>query len=1156
MTPEVAAANRAQSEASDPRVSAFVTASAGSGKTKLLVDRTLRLLLDGAAPERVLCLTFTRAAAAEMSIRIRGAVGHWATCSEETLREDLTTIGENPTPERIVSARGLFERVLDAPGGLQIGTIHSFCQSLLRRFPVEAGVPPHFTVEDEADALQRRDRSQDLAIATEQAADIQTLAREQGTSQFSDTLQSLLRHADEIRALTSRLGRNGVAAMQREALGVGGITANDVMGQAISPPDADPLLSALRLVSEAGSEAASRLVAPGIAWLGLGPDGRRRGYDTWRRMMMTADGRPRGLKFFGGKAVSNNNAWVHDAILREQTRIEAIDSLAAAVRIADVSEAIYRVADGVLNIDDAAKEKQGRLDYDDLIVMTSRLLIDPGAAWVLYKLDGGLDHLLLDEVQDMSPSQWRIVGALVDDFFTGEGAGRSHRTVFAVGDPKQSIYSFQGADLDSFAHWCDWLSMRVRNAGGQWIDGRLAVSFRSTHAILSTVDAVFAGEGAAVGVGHTGHQVSRAGQGGHVTLWPITQRDEVPDAPHWGVTEQYLAQSSARRRLARQLTQWISESVGSEQLPSRGRALEPGDVLVLVRSRNDFGPTLVRALKDASIPVAGLDRLQMTDNRGVRDLMAFGEAVLLPRNDLAVATFLASPLGGLSDESLMDLALGRRGSLIGALFARADERPEWKAAVGLYREMQAKADFLTPYHFFMHLLGPLQGRTRLLMRLGADSAEPIDEFVSAALRHSSQHTPSLQSFLYHAETAAAEIKREVETGGNAVRIMTVHGAKGLQAPLVVMPDTTFRPDVKDHLFWLAGPDNQVRVPIVSPRAEDRAAAVLAARAAIANTVLEEHNRLLYVAMTRAEDSLLVCGADAGSDVPVDSWYASVREGIRTLDGVTRTVDHNLPWPGEVTTYVIPQQTAPDRVSFRGRSTDHPLPAWIGSGPAFQVRPPPEEPSIIERITPSRIDEDKPEIAAAGRPHGLGGGRVAAMERGLAMHALFQYLPSATGDLAKRQTLALAFLKGRGFRASVVRTLVRDAMRVMSHPKLERLFAPGAQAEVSVVGIVDGKEIAGVIDRLFVDHEARHVSLIDFKTDRYPKQRGAVVPDAYRAQLGAYAEVLRAALPGYSVDAYIVWTSTGVVAPVQPTNEKALLVSRRSGHRALAQVTPA
>ncbi len=814
--------------------------------------------------------------------------------------------------------------------------------------------------------------------------------------------------------------------------------------------------------------------------------------------------------------------------MAEQQRVLAVEDGCRAARAAAASAALARLAFPVARAYAATKQAADKLDYDDLIGRTGRLLVDPGAAWVLYKLDGGLDHLLLDEVQDTAPAQWTIAGRLTEEFFAGESA---HRTVFAVGDRKQSIYSFQGADPDAFETWRGVLSRRVADAGQEWRDVGLTVSFRSVVPVLTLVDTVFADAAAAQGVmapGALAHIADRAGHAGSVDLWPLAPPPEEAPAEPWTVPERNLGSISAPQRLAEALAGWIAgETAGATRLESRGRALRPGDVLVLVRRRNEFARALVRALKARKVPVAGLDRLVLTDQPAVADLLALCDVLVLPEDDLQLACVLTSPLGGLSDDSLMDLAVGRKGALWAALRARAHERADWRAAHGFIAALLGRVDYASPHALLVEALGRLGGRARLLARLGPDAAEPIDELLGAALTHARTHQPALQAFLHWLRLSGAEVKREAEGVGGSVRIMTVHGAKGLQAPLVILPDTTALPPDDGPLIWAPDPGGGPDVPVWSPRKELRCTASDALREAAAQRRREEHNRLLYVALTRAEDRLVVCGWQPGRALPEGSWYELLASGFSRLGA--SAVASPLPWEGAVLRYAC-AQTRPPEPEPAGAwvGGEAILPAWAGHAPDWTPAPPPHEKVPPSPLAPSRPEGADlgpvPQAASPLASRDLSGAR---FQRGQMAHALLQHLPIL--PRGERLAAALHWLARPGSAIADPETLADQVMSVLDHPELAPLFGPEGRAEVPLTGVVGGAVVGGLVDRLAVLPD--RVLVADYKTNRRPPARAEDVPVLYLRQMAAYRDVLRGALPGRAVLCALVWTEAALVMPL-------------------------
>ena len=1125
-------ANAEQLAASDPAVSAFVGASAGSGKTKLLTDRLLRLMLAGAKPERIQCLTFTKAAAAEMAVRLQKTLGKWVTLDDAALARDLRTLDVDPIERTLSEARALFAKVLDLPGGMRIGTIHAFCQSLLRRFPLEAALSPHFRLVDDRDAEDVLTEARETMLANANTPDmraaLETLAGLASADQFGRHVEALQADFPRLRGALD-LG-DGLAAAQRRALGVTAATETEIIADGINWQSEPELREAALIVQRLGAKQCAERATRMLDWLGLEATDRHEYWQHWCDEFLTKERKPRAASTFASKAVTDAHPNLTSYFQTECDRILALLDACLALRVAVLSNALLTLAAPVLNAYAEHKEASGLLDYDDLIGRTSNLLVDPGAAWVLYKLDGGLDHLLLDEVQDTAPAQWQIAHALTAEFFAGKGARDADRTVFAVGDRKQSIYSFQGADTEEFDNSHKQLRERVKAAEKPWREAQLDVSFRSTRPVLELVDQVFANPTAAAGVVEHGrplaHYADRADHAGAVELWPLAPLPDAAEPLPWTVPEQNQGLTSAPQHLAETLAQWIARQTGGGMmLESRGRPLAPGDVMVLVRRRNDFGRALVRALKSRGVPVAGLDRLMLTEQPAVQDLMALADALLLPQDDLTFACFLTSPLGGLSDDSLMELAIGRSGHLWETLRAHAGERAEWQAAWEFFTALLSRVDYVSPHALFAEALGLLGGRARLFGRLGPEAAEPVDELLNAALAYARMHPPSLQGFLHWLRRSGAEVKREAEGAGGLVRVMTVHGAKGLQAPLVILPDTTSLPPEQGSVLWASDPATGRSVPIWSPRRELRCAAVQRMRDQVATRRMEEYNRLLYVALTRAEDRVVVCGWQTRHGLDDACWYRLVERGFDALPAEREGFGI---WDGDLRRHATPQLAKPDRGTAGGSELpESDLPRWAGRAPDWRAEAPPVEPEQPERLAPSR-----PEGAELG-PVPAAASPLAAREaannrflRGRLIHALLQHLPDMPRE--HRAAAAHAWLDrpGHGLPAGEAARLTAETLAILDHPELAPLFGPDSRAEVPLTGLIGGAVVGGLVDRLAVLPD--RVLVVDFKTNRRPPGRLEDTPVLYLRQMAAYRAVLRDIFPGRAIVCALVWTQASQV----------------------------
>jgi ATP-dependent helicase/nuclease subunit A len=1145
-TPEqvIAIASGNQRLAADPRSSAWVEASAGSGKTKVLTDRVLRLMLDGVSPQRILCLTFTKAAAAEMSLRIGDALGEWAIADDATLDAALAGLLGAPADDRRQRrARRLFADVLEAPGGMKIMTIHAFCQSVLRRFPLEAGIAPHFEVMQDGDARDMLADAQAEVLAGAQregdpiAAAIVTLTSRVHETRFAELLDELtFARARLDAALRRHGGPAGLATAIWRRLGIAPETSEDqVIAQACADGafDAAALRRAVAALAEGAPtdrERSARLAD----WLAADPAVRAGCYEDYIGMYLTQTGSIR-------KSLMTKGAIAHDgsalAVLEaEAARLLDVENRRRKVVIATSTVALIAVGAALLDIYRRHKSARALLDYDDLILTVRRLLRRVGADWVLYKLDGGIDHVLVDEAQDTNPEQWAVIRGLVAEFFAGRGArdepvedrGLPPRTVFAVGDVKQSIYSFQGAEPRQFGVERAVLRDRAQAAERRWCDVALDVSFRSTPQVLHAVDAVFAAPAARRGLVFEdagdrplAHLPRRAGDAGRVELWTPVEVDAETVTEPWKPPVERVGGDPPRSRLARLLARRIASWIGNEMLEARGRPIAAGDIMVLVRRRGPFVAELVRALKELAVPVAGVDRMVLTEQLAVMDLMALGAFLLLPEDDLTLATVLKGPLAGLTEDELFELAWRREGDLWSALRAYPKAAPPddpIRRAGDMLADLLGRVDFERPYEFYATLLDG-GGRAAILRRLGADAADPLDEFLALAQAYERTNTSSLQGFVHWLAAGRAEIKRDLEGAGGAVRVMTVHGAKGLQAPVVILPDTLQKPRQLPALLWPDGGPDDGGVPLWLSRAGDADEIAEAARRAARDAQDEEYRRLLYVAMTRAEDRLYVCGWQTRQAAAEDCWYHLIRDALAPI--AQETIDPFLAGDREdidpTVLRLAGDQRAPvEMTAAAPAGVAPPLPGWART-------PPPPEPHPPRPLAPSRPDAAEPPVRS---PVGDDADDALRFRRGTLVHRLLQALPAlpeaARADAAARFLARPALDLTEAQQAAIA----GEVLAVMGDPAFAGLFGPDSLAEVPLTGLVAGADgapriVSGQLDRLVVTDDA--VTVVDYKTNRPPPESAEHVPRVYLSQMAAYRALLRDIYPGRAVRCALLWT---------------------------------
>ena len=1116
----------AQRRAADPTRSVWVSASAGTGKTKVLTDRVLSLLLTGTPPHKILCLTFTRAAAAEMANRVNASLAGWAVASDDELTKQITDlIGAPPTADMLRRARPLFARVLDVPGGMKIQTLHGFCESLLGRFPLEAGLAPHFEVMDERDATEGLTEAQVRVLARARGAGQDALATALAgvtghinEMEFADLLADLSSERGRLRRLFDRHGGTGqLTEAVFSRLGVStDATVEDTYERA-SADDAFPADDLRRSAAAMlkGSKTDQKHGEIITAWLAAPVADRQAQFDRYITAFFTTAGTIRKTLIYKEAAALEPDA--ADIMAGEAERLEQILARIRAIVTARATSALLTLAEALLDAYEAYKRDKGRLDYDDLILRARHLLEqDGGASWVLFKLDGGIDHILIDEAQDTNPDQWAVVRTLAEEFFSGLGAREMSRTVFAVGDPKQSIYSFQRAAPEEFETMRAHFQARVAAAEKIWDDVELDISFRSTASVLRSVDTVFATDEARDGVAEPDHPIHhepfRQGQAGLVELWPPVSPEERDEPEAWAppIVARQGDRPAARLAavIAGRIQNWLESG---ERLESRARPIHPGDIMVLVRRRGLFVEELVRALKQKSIPVAGIDRMVLGEQLAVRDLLALGNFLLLPEDDLTLATVLKGPLFGLSEEGLFDLAYGRGdNTLWQELRRRAREKPIFKAAASELESLLARVDYVAPFELFADILGRRRGRELITGRLGRDANDPLDEFLARAFAFERTHPPSLQAFLYSFDSDQLEVKRDLEQAmRDEVRVMTIHGSKGLQAPIVFLPDTLQVPVQRPTLLWteddlLLWPPRRRFADPVCEAAMDRAV----------HRRDQEYRRLLYVAMTRAEDRLYVCGWQTNRKAPDHNWYdlmASAMAPVARPVEMDLTADSESGWTGPGwrldNAQEAPVEQPHDTRLFTPAASA--LPDWAS-------RPPPPEDVPPTPLTPSRPDDDAP---APRSP--LGDDRGAGFRRGLLVHRLLQILPELDpGDRAAATTRFLARLV-HGLDEAMQKALAAEILAVLENPAFEALFGPGSRAEVPIIGRIGDHVIAGQVDRLCITHETVHI--VDYKTNRPPPHDPHDVASIYLRQMAAYRAVVREIYPDKSITCSLLWT---------------------------------
>lgn len=1110
MPAEIVASQRA---ASDPAQSVWVRANAGSGKTYVLTARVLRLLVSGAQAEQILCLTYTKAAAAEMRSRVAERLGKWALASDEELIHDLTELsGAPPTPAMRLRARSLFAHALETPGGLRIQTIHAFCESVLHRFPREAGVPFDFTVleEHERDGMLLEAREAVLAAGLRGSAEASAVETLFGLMSDFQIETAIVEALNKQRLLRQVLADPDAAKRElRRLIGpVGSI--DDVLdemshGYSLSPADHAAIFAQVPPDPD-GSDFVDRLSRI---------DPTRPDPDALIETFLT-QGERTARKTLLKRAVAVLIPDVAARVATEAERIERLYRKRIAAELIARSEAMLDVVAAISSRYEAAKRARSLLDFDDLIEKLAQLLkSDAQGLWVRYKLDAGLSHILVDEGQDTNPQQWEVIGALIDDFFFGESAADRPRSLFAVGDQKQSIFSFQGADPEVFVDAGRKYAFSAKAAHFEVAHVPLHFSFRTLPSILEAVDIVFQRpdlrEGALEETGLS-HRSARADPGGVVTLWPpIQDVAEETDPNEWPKEPPLVAIQSAQRqvaeRIAKEIRKWIDEK---RPLGPRGRPVRADDILILVQVRSVLFHEIIRALIRAGIPTPGADRLAVTTHIGVLDMMALGDVLSNPADDLQLAALLRSPLFEVSEEDLLAVAQprGENERLWWAM--EKSTIPSVKAAYEQLSAWRNRLDFDRPFNFYADVLYAGGGLRRMRGRFGSEIDDVMAEFLDLALLHEQSEQPSLLGFLAELRSREVTIKRELAEVGAGVRVMTVHGAKGLEAPIVILADAASTERGRDRRSIYM----QVRPPLFIHAASQatHVPETMDYKLAAEEEQQKEYWRKLYVAMTRAEDELYVTGYLTKQGKVEGSWYEAIEQGLKPRSETVADAE------GSVTALVYPA----------GRPAPAPVAAGMaGPEPAagpLQLAPlPPHRPLRIVRPS-SAFEPADGERVLATAAEAVADAETARRE-GIALHALLQHLgrvDRTEWDPVARKALMTLIPE----LPDSHERLAAKAVSILGRPELQYLFGTNSRAEVPFLADVRRKgepvRLAGRIDRLVVGPDS--VLVVDFKSDARAPLDPADVPPAYATQLGLYALVASQLFPDHDVRAGILWTS--------------------------------
>lgn len=1052
----------------------WVDASAGTGKTKTLVDRVLSLLLEGVPLRKILCITFTKAAATEMKVRVLDQLQSWLLLDDINLMERVLALMEHPETlkKSAPQCREIFVQVVDHLDALRIQTIHSFCQEILNLFPLEAQIPPSFEMIDE---------SESHLIFKE--AFHQTLRDQTITEAFRLLLNFYQQGA--IETMIQDILGDALLATELEATAfetpqvVLNITFQDAPPFALSPEIIDALMQTTK-----GDQT---LIQGLITWHTSAKD--LKAFQRYKTLYLTQKNEPRAR--LCSKKILDMHPQFQDILESQADWVTQKNGALQELQAHQVTQALCCVAQKVKKSFTTLKTQRGVLDYDDLIQNTKNLLAHtPDAEWIRFKLDGGVDHILVDEAQDTSPYQWQILISLMADFFSGNSATEVRRSVFIVGDPKQSIYSFQGANADYFRQLKRSMEDYVTASQNPWKTVKLEKSFRSNAAILNVVDHILSKQSVllqeAVEEFHNvQHESARHQDGGIVELWPLITPDK-DSAPSQDLDDD-IPPLALTQVLAQKIADKIKEIlVHKTMLPSQNRVATPGDILILVQRRNRFMYDLIKSLKAHNIPVNGPDRLKLCEQIYIQDLMAFGSFLILPEDDFNLACLLKSPLFNLTDQDLEALIFHKNESH--SLWQALKNNAAYAPIYAYLKEYLNRVDYLSPFELYQHLMIQGQGRIKFRARFGSEADDGIDAFLKMTLDGSLHKHETLRQFLSRLITHQPEIKRDFSSAGSgAVRIMTAHGAKGLQAPIVFMPDTTRIPKELNVLLW-DPTDQKVHWNAPSKSATNT---IKSLKSSERDKMYTEYLRLLYVALTRPQDQLYIGGWQTKLNTQKSSWYDLIQETLRELNTTSCPVSKSLTY-----TAVQERHISFDAQKFETTVNDNivDIPSWF-STPAKYER------SAQETIAPSHDPTSTKSVQDAYAEQ---------RAEGTLLHKLLEH-PQQAPEIFKQHKVVDPQKK---------MDLLDLVQRTLENPEFKELLDLPCLKEMPIMGTIDGKLVKGQIDRVVIEEDC--LTIIDYKSDQIYPKKPEDIPPKYVAQLKAYETLMRPLYPNKEIVCKILW----------------------------------
>ena len=1057
--------NPLQLKASDPEISTWVSASAGTGKTKILTDRVLRLLLGNSAFNKILCLTFTNAAAGEMQERIVASLAKWSKANDSELRDDLyRTLGRRSNTSECTKARQLYELYLRSNERINVQTIHAFCQTLLKKFPLEAGISPSFKIIDETKSYSVLQQIKKSLLSR---ADLEPINNYLTANFHEITIDEILTEIVKRKTNFS----NNVSKI------------NNIYDES------QKIIAELQKNEDQNYQSIlQHPVVQNIAGFDLSAT-------QVKKFFLNQDGQKK--KRIVSQKIAKPESSLHDDLEQIQHQIYLLDQAERSRHLEHYSSLLSILSTSIIEAYEAYKSSKGLLDYDDLIIYAGRLLKSSSAKeWVLYKLDGGIDHLLVDEAQDTSAAQWQIIEAIIEEFYAGDSADKEkNRTVFVVGDEKQSIFSFQGADVASFARMNRLLQQKMTSGGKKFENINLEISYRSAKEILEVVHQVFDRISNQMPDLFTAPLTQlnpfRTNHSGSVELWPLCISDKT-DEDFWKITMHDDDNRSTKTDLAQKISHYIKNQIASARIiPATGKLIAYSDFMILFRKRDEFTYEVIKALKNDNMEVAGLDRISLEENLAVLDLLAIAKFALNTDDDLNLASLLKSPLINLTEKELYDIATSREKlSIWNYIKSLASTNKNYQ---NLYNKLKVFIELFNRSNvsnFFQYLVDVLGYREILNSACGLDSNDAIDELLYACNDFASQNDMSLQSFIFWLENYNTSIKRNSSTS-DKIRIMTLHASKGLQAPFVILCDTNSIPTGSDRFLWDANgktlsAKNSSYVPDYYKILKEQKQ----------NKEYAEYLRLLYVGMTRAEDHLIVCGYQGGKNLPENCWYQLVRSAMTEI--ATKKEDATLVYGQADETHTVTKDRESELSNIELFT------------PGVQNKIPNYQESYSSKIIASPISAKDP------------------LGYGLVFHKILEDSLNVKdlGIMSAHPLIKTLDIKSQNRIQSSIE-------KIVANREFSQLVQKDIKTEITLGTHTKSGIRIGRIDLMVID--VNEITIIDYKSDISPPSGNEAIPENYSQQLLTYREMTREIYPNRLIRTIILWLQNGTLQTINNEN---------------------